>query len=878
MRSRMASLVFVFLVVFLTACQDQVTEPPAGSPQHAISDATHGLDGNPGFHWLAPMVPQPAASSLGTFAPGLSPSVRLICLFTTDPGIECDPDTAIVQFALGSGLLLQEGDYYQLNLHTDEHGLHASTAEHTTIYRIQVLTDPMTELGGPFELGYADLQLASNGREAKNLSSNEMIALVDGRTLPVKFRIDQGAYEHELQVAEATTPGDPDGPLCQDNCTVQVVPSTQQTEVSLTESGSDEEVTGVVFEEGDLATTSIVVIDERRTDGPDENCATGVTVDKRFCYRYKVFPDVPFNEPVRFGICPRDLPIGPGSYWRLFKVDFDETGRPIVTRPPMVDVSDFLPCTNSGGGTPIGLLQRAALYAFDWLVSPLNAAVGEKGWGGMAQDFSDVFWAEDAEMSRIGAAHADTTPGSTLSPTVQLQAVNVVEPTVPLAGAQATFEITEGTGWLSPASETSPIASDTTPDGRVFRLTVETDEAGLAAVQWTVGGGANALEATSSAAFTVDGEPILFTATAVQPELSGLVVDANNYQVALTPNQVGAGYFRGVSALFAGQVAYGTDASRVFFYDTRGFSESFVAAGIDPFVSASGPADHYTAALIVESDDQDLGPRQHLNLVTLRETFAWADAADADYVIVRYALVSPNETFDDLHLGFFADLDVGSDQNANVSEYDGTLEAALTYNPDEAVRSAFVFLDREVATYRQWANPSFALEGQLVDPADLTGWFELLSAGNDVGPFGVTDVRNALTTGAVTLPGGGATTLAVALVAGENDSDLAANVAAARARYASVAAPPTVHVLEMDLFTDGGFAAVLTFPAEAGAFVVADARCGHAPVTVVPTEGPGTTLTFSEPVPGPDGRVFCSGRLADGSYFTGWDYIVEPIQ
>jgi len=46
---------------------------------------------------------------------------------------------------------------------------------------------------GGVELGFADIDPVSTGKELKNVQTGEYIGLVDGRTLPIKFRIENGA-------------------------------------------------------------------------------------------------------------------------------------------------------------------------------------------------------------------------------------------------------------------------------------------------------------------------------------------------------------------------------------------------------------------------------------------------------------------------------------------------------------------------------------------------------------------------------------------------------------------------------------------------------------------------------------------------------------
>jgi uncharacterized protein YjdB len=50
-------------------------------------------------------------------------------------------------------------------------------------------------------LGYADVYMAENGKEARNTTTGDVIGLVDGRTLPVTFRIEVGADDQGTSFA-----------------------------------------------------------------------------------------------------------------------------------------------------------------------------------------------------------------------------------------------------------------------------------------------------------------------------------------------------------------------------------------------------------------------------------------------------------------------------------------------------------------------------------------------------------------------------------------------------------------------------------------------------------------------------------------------------
>lgn len=362
--------------------------------------------------------------------------------------------------------------------------------------------------------------------------------------------------------------------------------------------------------------------------------------------------------------------------------------------------------------------------------------------------------------------------------------------------------------------------------------------------------------------------------------IPSVVVDVNNYLLRMSPNEIFDGIYKGQYLFFAGQVAYGTDGSHVYFYDTRGLTESFVDAGVAPFVELStADADHYTAALLVESDDQTGGERQHLDVVTVRESFAFSTAPDDDYVIVRYTLANPTDAdIAGAHLGFFADQDV-IDATVNATHFDEGLQAAVSYHPDHAVRSAVVLLDRSVAAYQHWVNPTFGLGPDLSDPDSYAGWFDLLSGTGDSGELSFYDIRDALTTTPVDIPANGSVSLSVALVAGDDDADLAANVEAARARFGTMSpATPTVHPVEVVLTAgDAVFTGVISFDDEtlANAFVAETSGCGTAPVTVTSTAGASVSVQFDRLDVDPNlvtgDRVYCGGRLADGSFFSGHD-------
>jgi alpha-tubulin suppressor-like RCC1 family protein len=190
-------LLFLPLLVALFACSDQPlsTAPNASVPRFDIADAAR--DYKSGFYWLPPIVKQPDVS--GTFDATLSPTVE-ICELVGDA---CGPVLATYTTTSGAGgeyIRLQDDSKYHVNWHTDEFNLSP-----TNLYRVSVRAGINDVL-----LGYVDVQPAANGSGLKNIDSDEFMGLVDGRTLPIKFRIETGIVGSvDVEPLEATL--DPGG-------------------------------------------------------------------------------------------------------------------------------------------------------------------------------------------------------------------------------------------------------------------------------------------------------------------------------------------------------------------------------------------------------------------------------------------------------------------------------------------------------------------------------------------------------------------------------------------------------------------------------------------------------------------------------------------
>jgi hypothetical protein len=160
----MKRILSALLVAGLTGCLPS-TEPPGVARGALISDQVHS-GGALGFFWLPPLVAAPALE--GTFDATQSPTVTITPLPL--------PAQPIASFTLGSGLRVDPmSQLYVVNWHTDAFALDPEVD-----YRIAV------EVGGR-TLGILDVDLLASQAQAKNVDTGELLPLLDGRTLPIKF-------------------------------------------------------------------------------------------------------------------------------------------------------------------------------------------------------------------------------------------------------------------------------------------------------------------------------------------------------------------------------------------------------------------------------------------------------------------------------------------------------------------------------------------------------------------------------------------------------------------------------------------------------------------------------------------------------------------
>ncbi len=162
-------------LILVSACNgDKIGQPIATPTSNTkqISDAVHTA-GNPDFFFLPPMVPNPSGGTnwdAGAFNPSLAPTVEICATATAGAACASSP------LSYPASLRAADEQYaYNWKVPTDAQ----------VYYRITVKV-------GSKPLGWADVQ-AGTAAEVKHMGTGEFIPLVDGRTLPIKFRIERYA-------------------------------------------------------------------------------------------------------------------------------------------------------------------------------------------------------------------------------------------------------------------------------------------------------------------------------------------------------------------------------------------------------------------------------------------------------------------------------------------------------------------------------------------------------------------------------------------------------------------------------------------------------------------------------------------------------------
>lgn len=212
-KSLLRLVAVLFLVFMVGTCTDGGTESPFDPvlveeegeelPIPPMQSAKEILDGwrgggNPGFHWLYPMVQNTGYS--GTFDGSLAP--RLTVEVCELDGASCTGGPLKVFSSSG-------GSYYEIirvSTRREYYLVYWSTAATTagSSYRVSVFLD------GDTELGHADVKVVSTRNDVGTVDPEENVGIAQGDWLAIRWRLEEGVDEFNTPPeVSITTP--PDG-------------------------------------------------------------------------------------------------------------------------------------------------------------------------------------------------------------------------------------------------------------------------------------------------------------------------------------------------------------------------------------------------------------------------------------------------------------------------------------------------------------------------------------------------------------------------------------------------------------------------------------------------------------------------------------------
>ena len=488
------ALLLLSTLTLAAACGDATRSvgPVMGNvPGFAISDGanTGGGPANGDFFFLPPMVPDPSGSltyDAGAFDAGRQPRVEICRLTTVEPRLCAE---SIRTFSAAEVAVSTADEQYQVNWHTDEDNLALDQ-----LYRIQVQV-PRHEHDGVVQyhtLGYADVDPVNSGKELKNVATGEVIGLVDGRTLPIKFRIERS-------------------PRCEgsDDCVEAVVGD---------EGGRVETETGYAiaeFSEGWLPDGfDEVVVAIRRVPiggvGQDPSCHGTTHVQYEGCYDFQTFPDVgTFAAEVVISTCIEPDAAAYESQLQLAASDDGTNFRILPPRVVTIECEGF-----QGTAAPIGFLGRIGerMLAFGERVgvalAPRKLYAVDKGRGGAIDGFSHGGWVLPMSVNRLAPSdevHV-AAPGSAVPVSVMVRSAHEsdVEGGTPLAGLPVIFSVSGG-------------------GGSVDVSLVLTNSDGVASTTWTVGAPGGQLLTAS-----VGAEQLTIAATVIEETGAEIIFGVNS--------------------------------------------------------------------------------------------------------------------------------------------------------------------------------------------------------------------------------------------------------------------------------------------------------------------------------------------------------------
>ena len=388
---KQAVVVAVLTVGILAACRDQQSVTAVHPGLSADFSDGRSTGGNPHFFFLPPLVSQPTFS--GVFNSQIHPVVDICQLDITLNPVDCAGGVAHIN---PGTVVIDAPQQYHVNWDTKQPAIDTSK-----FYRIQVFG-----AAGGIRLGFADMDPVANGSGLKNVNTSQYIGLVDGRTLPIRFRIEKGAFLPDLNCtdcAEASV----------DNNGATVVTNTG--------------FAGALFPPGWLGSPNPVVVTiERVTSlndvplddggGVSVRCIPLTNTQFEGCYRFTTQPTATFATNVTVGVCAT-VTEPDHDVIQLFQVEEPVGDVPLIRAlqnvpAPFVSCQGFASAMSTKGwrGSFAWLLKH-----IDGFLLPKRAFAFHLGAGGSTCCFSRIGWVLPAgglmnfDLNRNGAAVAPGT-------------------------------------------------------------------------------------------------------------------------------------------------------------------------------------------------------------------------------------------------------------------------------------------------------------------------------------------------------------------------------------------------------------------------------------------------------------------------------------
>jgi len=426
-RKTLSGLLITAAALLALSCGDRSATGPRnlapGGATKDISDGAH--NGNIDVWFLPPMVSNPSGKpGYGDpFAANLP--VEIVVRDWTSSG-----HPVIKDFPPNTVTMSLVDQFYTVNWDTK-----ATTLDPTHTYRIEVV------IGTHPPLAFADVDLVANGSELKNATTGEYIGLVDGRTLPVKVRIEQGWN----CVNDAS-------------CVSQVVPATIPANTPVTVKTNDGK-DWITFH-GDangswnnLNQPVIVTVEDvsSQLGGTPAGCAQNFTrmVVDGHCMKITTDPVITLTTSAIVCMTLTSYQLD----WKMLKFDANEPAH-FLGDPPLGQCPTSGPTIGSTNPSrnPIVRLAASLGNAVRRFVMPNIAYAFDAGVGGLmlaGDGFSFFAPGRPMQMNKTAGDGQTALVGTTLPVAPAVQIVTTHHGSNPVGGAIVTCTVTGGGGSLS---------------------------------------------------------------------------------------------------------------------------------------------------------------------------------------------------------------------------------------------------------------------------------------------------------------------------------------------------------------------------------------------------------------------------------------------